>query len=213
MVLVLAALAPVLASDLMVKELKHADGSLKERYTYTLDEKGHEVRQGLDEEFYPGGSRKGVRNWKEGLTDGPVVYYHPNGRKSYETNYADGKKSGYATVWYMNGQKQWETTFRAGKTNGRWREWYLDGRKKFEATYAEGALDGLATWWYDNGRRWQERTYQAGMPVKGSVKEWDRNGKLTYPPPDEGTVNAEFRPDAPPVVAPPSTAAKIENPR
>ena len=211
---VLLPLASGFAADLQVRELKHPDGSLKERYSYTLDDKGHEVRQGLDEEFYPGGSRKGARNWKDGLIEGSVVYYHPNGRKSYETNYVNGKKNGFATVWYMNGQKQWETAFKAGKTHGRWREWYLDGRKKFEATYAEGALDGLAIWWHDNGRTWQERSYQSGVPVKGSVKEWDKSGKQTYPPPaDALPVGSDIQQAAPPQVTPPSTAIKIENPR
>lgn len=199
---------PVFANDLKVKELKHPDGSLKERYTYTLDAKGHEVRQGVNEEFYPSGVKKGERNWKDGQTEGAVIYYHPNGRKSYETNYVNGKKNGFATVWYMNGQKQWQTTFRAGKTHGRWREWHLDGKKKFEANYNDGVLDGLATWWHETGRMWQERTYQGGVPVKGSVKEWDKSGRQTYPPP-EG-LN-EDKPEAAPTVAPPSTAAKIEN--
>lgn len=196
--------------DLLTKEVKYSDGTVKERYTYVLDEKRREVREGTNEEFYPGGAKKGVRNWKNGQTEGSVVYYHPNGRKSYEANYVNGKKNGFATVWYMNGQKQWETTFKAGKTHGRWREWHLDGRKKFEATYAEGALDGLATWWHDNGRMMQERSYQAGATVKGTVKEWDRAGKQTYPPPDAGTGSESLQ-NTPPMVAPPSTASKIEN--
>lgn len=207
-------LARAYAADPRVRELKHPDGSLKERYSYVLDENGQEAREGLDEEFYPGGSKKGVRNWKAGLTEGPVVYYHPNGRKSYETNYVKGKKNGFATVWYMNGQKQWETTFKAGKTHGRWREWYLDGRKKFEATYADGLLDGVATWWHDNGRLWQERTYQSGAPVKGAVKEWAKDGRQVYPPQGDAlAVGSDVRQEPPPEVSPPSTAIKIENPR
>lgn len=187
----LAAALSAFGEELLTKEIPYPDSAVKERYAYILDEKGQEVRQGVNEEFYPDGTRKGVRNWRDGIAEGAVVYFHPNGRKSYEANYADGKKSGFATVWYPTGQKQWQTTFRGGKTHGRWREWHPDGKRKFEATYSDGALDGLATWWHDNGRVWQERTYHAGVPVKGSVKEWDRNGRQTFPPP-------------------PSTAAKIE---
>lgn len=209
-----AVLFPAAATEPMVKELKHPDGSLKERYSYTLNEKSHEVRVGLDEEFYMGGAKKGVRTWKDGQIEGAVVYFHPNGRKSYEANYVNGKKNGFATVWYMNGQKQWQTTFKGGKTHGRWREWHLDGKKKFEGDYSEGSLDGLATWWHDNGRMWQERTYRAGVPVKGTVKEWDRAGRQTFPPP-EAPVGFEpkLSDTPPPLVAPPSTAAKIESAR
>lgn len=207
----LGAFHPLVAAETKVKEVKYPDGNIKERYSYYLDGKGLEVRDGVNEEFYPTGGKKGVRTWKAGQTEGAVIYYHPNGRKSYETNYVNGKKNGFATVWYMNGQKQWETTFKAGKTHGRWREWHLDGRKKFEATYAEGSLDGLAIWWHDSGRMWQERSYHAGVTVKGTVKEWDRAGKQVYPPPE--VANTETRQDAAPLVAPPSTASKIENSR
>lgn len=209
----LAALSPTFGDEPRVKELRYPDGTVKERYTYVLGESGQELRQGLNEEWYPGGGRKGVRNWKNGQTEGAVIYYHPNGRKSYEANYTNGKKSGYATVWYMSGQKQWQTTFRNGKTNGRWREWYLDGKKKFEANYSDGVLDGLAIWWHDNGRTWQERTYHSGAPVKGSVKEWDKAGRQTFPPLDGVYGGAVSKQDTPPPVAPPSTAAKIEAPR
>jgi hypothetical protein len=211
-VLGLLQLPPVLAGEPVVKELRHPDGSLKERYSYVLDGKGGEVRVGPNEEWHPGGARKGVRTWKDGRTEGPVTYWHPNGRKSYEANYVDGKKNGFATVWYRNGQKQWQTTFKAGKTHGRWREWYPDGKRKFEADYSEGLLDGRATWWHDNGRLWQERIYNAGLPVKGTVKEWDKQGRQTYPPPGHPSGSLEPGP-APESVAPPATAAKTDGPR
>jgi antitoxin component YwqK of YwqJK toxin-antitoxin module len=212
----LASLSLALGFDIHPKEVLYPDGKTKERYTYYKDEKGHEIRDGVDEEFYQDGSKKGSRTWKKDLEDGPVVYFHPNGRKSYETNYTAGKKNGFSTVWYANGQKQWQTTFREGKTNGRWREWYQDGKKKFEADYSDGKLDGLATWWYDNGHIWQERTYENGVPVKGTVKEWDRNGRQTFPPLDGAPAQGE--PDAQPtqsgsaVPAPSATPAPSDTP-
>jgi hypothetical protein len=210
--LCLACMAPVLAAEPVVKELRHPDGTLKERYSFLLDGEGNEVRTGLDEEFYPGGAKKGVRTWKDGRTEGGVTYWHPDGRKSYEAHYVGGKKNGFATVWYQNGQKQWQTTFKAGKTHGRWREWYPDGKRKFEADYHEGLLDGRATWWHENGRLWQERMYNAGLPVKGSVKEWDKQGRQTYPPPGDPSGNLEPGTN-PTSVAPSATAAKMDGPR
>lgn len=198
-----------------VKEIHAPDGSLRERYLYVLDAKGHEIRQGANEEWYPGGAKKGLRNWKDGVEEGMVVYFHPNGRKSYEANYVNGKKNGYATVWHANGQKQWQTTFKSGKTNGVWREWFHDGKKKFEATYSEGLLDGRATWWHDNGRIWQERIYQEGLPVKGTVREWDRTGKQTFPPPESQLPADEMDSQgaAEEFISQPGSAGKVDAPR
>ncbi len=175
--------------------MKHAesrfpDGKVRDRYTYYLDEKNHEVRSGLAEEFFQNGNKKGEVNWVDGKEDGLVVYYFADARKSYETNYKEGKKNGYATVWYPNGQKQWQTVFREGLTHGVWREWHPDGKKKFEANYSNGKLEGLATWWHENGRIWQERSYLNGDLVKGSVHEWDKTGKQTYPPLSSGETGS-----------------------
>ena len=176
----------------LVKEIHFSDGKLKERFRYFIDRQNREVRNGLDEEFYPNGSKKGETSWRDGKEDGLVVYYYSDGRKSYEANYNEGRKNGYATVWHPNGQKQWQTVFRDGLTHGLWREWYADGKKKLEANYHDGKLDGLATWWYDNGRIWQERSFQDGNLVRGSVREWDRAGRQTYPAPPDGSGSGEM---------------------
>jgi antitoxin component YwqK of YwqJK toxin-antitoxin module len=172
------------------REVHSPDGKLKERYSYYLDDKKHEVRNGSAEEFFPNGTKKGEIVWQDGKENGLVVYYYADGRKSYEANYKDGKKNGYATVWYQTGQKQWQTVFRTGLTHGVWREWYPDGKKKFEANYSEGKLEGLATWWHDNGRIWQERSFQTGQLMKGTVHEWDKAGRQTFPPLDDGQTGA-----------------------
>ncbi|MEO6098168.1 MAG: toxin-antitoxin system YwqK family antitoxin [Fibrobacteria bacterium] len=185
------------AREIFKKEIKFPDGQVKETYSYYLDDKKHEVRMGLDEEFFAGGSKKGEIPWVDGKENGPVIYYYPDGRKSYEANYKEGKKNGYATVWYQNGQKQWQTVFRENLTHGVWREWYADGKKKFEANYSNGKLEGLATWWHENGHLWQERSFQAGALVKGTVREWDRAGRQTFPPPegDSGKPGAPSKTD------------------
>jgi antitoxin component YwqK of YwqJK toxin-antitoxin module len=178
--------ASAAAASNKTKEIQYPDGKLKERFTYTIDAQNREIREGQDQEFFANGAKKGEITWQNGKENGPVIYYYPDGRKSYEANYREGKKNGYATVWYPNGQKQWQTVFREGLTHGLWREWFADGKKKFEANYGDGKLDGLATWWYENGRMWQERNYQDGALVKGSVREWDRAGRQTFPPADGG---------------------------
>jgi antitoxin component YwqK of YwqJK toxin-antitoxin module len=180
------AVSAAAARSIQSKEISFPDGKLREKYSYYLDEKKHEVKDGLDEEYFNSGAKKGEILWQDGKENGPVVYYYADGRKSYEANYREGKKNGYATVWYPTGQKQWQTVFRDGLTNGVWREWYQDGKKKFEANYNDGKLEGLATWWHETGRLWQERSFQAGVLVKGSVREWDKAGHQTFPPPENG---------------------------
>ncbi len=183
------------SAEILQKEVHFPDGKLKEHYSYYLDDKKHEVRDGAAEEFYPTGTKKGEIVWQDGKENGLVVYYYPDGRKSYEANYKEGKKNGYATVWYPSGQKQWQTVFRTGLTHGVWREWYPDGKKKFEANYSDGKLEGLATWWHDNGRIWQERSFQAGQLLKGTVHEWDKTGKQTFPPLDDQDNGTGFPPE------------------
>jgi antitoxin component YwqK of YwqJK toxin-antitoxin module len=185
----------VWAGENRIKETLYPGGKTKERYTYYLDAKKHEVRDGVAEEYFTTGTKKGEITWQDGKENGLVIFYFPEGRKSYEANYKAGKKNGFATVWYPNGQKQWQTVFQSGLTHGVWREWYPDGKKKFEANYNSGKLEGLATWWHDNGRIWQERTFQAGQLVKGSVREWNKSGQQTFPPLDkqnfEGSIPLE----------------------
>ncbi|MEO7424992.1 MAG: toxin-antitoxin system YwqK family antitoxin [Fibrobacteria bacterium] len=185
----LVAGSPAPAPEILKKEIKFPDGKIKERYAYYLDDKKREVRDGLDEEFFNNGAKKGEILWQAGKENGPVIYYYADGRKSYEANYREGKKNGYATVWYPTGQKQWQTVFRDGMTNGVWREWFADGKKKFEANYNDGKLEGLATWWHDTGRLWQERSFQGGLLMKGTVREWDKMGRQTFPPPDAEAEN------------------------
>lgn len=176
--------APAPVPEIRKKEIAFPDGRIKERYGYYLDGEGREVRDGLGEEFFADGAKKAEIAWRDGKEDGPVIYFHPDGRKSYEANFKEGKKNGYATVWYPSGQKQWQTVFRNGLAHGVWREWHSDGKKKFEANYSDGRLEGRATWWHENGRMWQERSYQSGGLLKGSVREWDKTGRQTFPPPD-----------------------------
>lgn len=171
------------ARQILEKEIRHPDGRIKERYRYYLDAENREVRDGLQEEFFADGAKKGEITWRDGKENGSVLYFHPDGRKSYEANYVDGKKNGFATVWHPNGQRQWQTVFRNGLSHGVWREWHADGKKKFEANYNNGKLEGRATWWHENGRIWQERSYQAGGLRPGSVREWDKSGRQIYPPP------------------------------
>ena len=180
------------AVQTLPKDVLYPDGKVKEHYRYYLDDKQHEVREGPAEEFFPNGAKKGELVWEAGKENGLITYYYQDGRKSYEANYKEGKKNGFATVWYSTGQKQWQTVFRDGLTNGMWREWYPDGKKKFEANYNDGKLEGTATWWYTNGKMWQERSYQTGALVKGSVHEWDKSGKQTYPPVNDQETNNDL---------------------
>src|SRR5690606_41475144 len=59
------ALAPAAFSEALPerpgleKEINHPDGSLKEKYGYYLDAGNREVREGLNQEFYPDGVKNG----------------------------------------------------------------------------------------------------------------------------------------------------------
>jgi antitoxin component YwqK of YwqJK toxin-antitoxin module len=192
MALILATvlLTKLWSAEVRPKDTLYPNGKLKEHYTYYLDENNHEVRDGKAEEYFLSGAKKGEIQWQDGKENGLVTYFYPDGRKSYEATYKEGQKNGYVTVWYPTGQKQWQTVFRLGATHGVWREWYPDGKKKFEANYNDGKLEGLATWWHENGRIWQERSFLAGKLIKGTVREWNKLGKQTFPPPENSDSNA-----------------------
>jgi antitoxin component YwqK of YwqJK toxin-antitoxin module len=197
-----AAIGSPLGAEPLVREKQFPDGKPQERYSYVLDAEGHEVKEGLQEEWYPSGKLKGRVPWKQGREEGAAVFYHPDGRKSYEVFYREGKKTGLATVWHSNGQRQWQAAFRDGKTHGVWREWYADGKKRFEAAYDNGVLDGRATWWHANGRIQQERKYSAGKTLPGSVRAWNETGALVFPNVEGGFPSSDSTAMASPAKGP-----------
>jgi hypothetical protein len=86
----------------------------------------------------PAGPQKAEGETKDGVKQGPWVFFHDNGKKAAEGGYRDGSKDGAWVYWYQNGQKAAEGQYLKGKKDGAWTEFNEDGSKAAERKYKDG---------------------------------------------------------------------------
>ena len=110
---------------------------------------------------------------------GPIFSLFDDGKKKEEGTIKDGKMiSKTKWEWYGSGQKMKEEVFKNGKDDGLWTSWFENGQKKSEGNYKWGVEDGLWTEWYENGQKKEEITYNYGEYVRGSRKDWNKDGSV-----------------------------------
>ena len=116
--------------------LKHADGSLKRRYTLV-----DSLIEGEMTEYYPGtGALQVKRIFVKGVQSGRTQLFYPDGKLKEVQYYQNGKKQGGDTIFYPNGDPQFVVTFKDGKMHGPMRKWDEDGKLFFEARYERDSL-------------------------------------------------------------------------
>ena len=136
----------------------HTDCSGHLRYEWEY--KDGKMADGISRGWWPDGTLKQERTWKNGKLNGLFIQYNEDGNKQKEGNYIDGKPCGIWILWYKNGQKEFEKTYKDGKYHGLETRWYQNGNKEFEGTYKDGKKEGLWTHWYENGQKEFEITYK-----------------------------------------------------
>jgi antitoxin component YwqK of YwqJK toxin-antitoxin module len=96
---------------------------------------------------------------KDGLLDGPIVYFYPNGVRKETGSFKVGLKDGLWLRYDENGVKIGQGSYANGKKDGTWLVWDPSGIKRFEMQYKEG--EKVDTWYeFDStGSLVSERTF------------------------------------------------------
>lgn len=132
-------------------------------------------KQGVWEEFYPGGLKKS------------------------KGNYLDDARIGEWNYFYLDGQKEQTGSYKNGKPDGNWRWFYESGKTLREEKYRFGKLDGFATDYAANGdtlafgefvdgeREGDWCFRQGNVTLKGKFVAGEFDGEWTHTYPDGKT--------------------------
>ncbi len=143
------------------------------------------VRDGVYEEFFPGG-KLFIRSWyKNGDKDSIENEFSDFGRSYRTTRYVEGKKEGLETLYHISGIKVVEANFENNNLNGLKRYYNEQGVVVAVLEYDEGSLVGSAQMGADG-------KLPAITPVLAqtvNIKALHPNGKLAF---DFKIVNGEY---------------------
>ena len=113
----------------------YGTGEISRKYT-RIDGK----KEGLMVDFYPDGSLKGERWFRNDTQVDKTTLYYKGGQIMEVQYYKDGKIHGGDTVFHENGNPQFLLNFDHGIKNGYVRKWGPDGTLIYEAKYAHDTL-------------------------------------------------------------------------
>ena len=137
-------------------------------------------KDGDYEEYYPeeeGGGIKCKYHMTGGCINGEYNEWHEDGSKKTVRNYKDGKSSGISTTWYKNGKIETFAEFKDGLWNGEYNAWYDNGNKMYEIFFKNNKRHGTRIDYHPNGKPSELKNYINGLQV-GEYKVWNDNEKL-----------------------------------
>jgi antitoxin component YwqK of YwqJK toxin-antitoxin module len=127
----------------ILKEEKHANGSLKYRDTLLDDQVGKQVI--LMEAWYPSeADPKDPWQAKDSAQQ-------RGGQQWYKDNFINGQLHGIQESWHDNGQQQNKGNFVNGQRHGLHEGWYDDGQREYKENYVNGQRHGIQEGWYPSG--------------------------------------------------------------
>lgn len=111
-------------------------------FTACTNEKEHIVST------HPNGKTAFAEYFSDKDTINPIrsLRYYFNGEKQEEISYRDGIKNGPYIFWFPNGEKMFEGTYKNGLLDGTFTQWYDNGEIDYIAHYENGRPSG--TWEY-----------------------------------------------------------------
>ena len=113
----------------------YGTGEISRRY-FLVDGK----KEGLMTDYYPDGSLKGERWFRNDTQVNKTTLYYPGGEVKEVQYYLDGKIHGGDTVFYEDGSPQFVLNFDRGVKDGYVRKWGRDGSLIYEAKYSHDTL-------------------------------------------------------------------------
>lgn len=149
--------------------------------------------------YFDDGTKKCVRNLKDGIENGEQIVFFPNGQIETVCIKKNGIQSGLSTIYFENGQINAQGNFGDGLRQGEWHLWSKGGTK-FIRNYINDTLHGptreirvdgsTVHGQYEKGReigKWITKstdnvvimltTYENGL-LNGAVKEYYKTGEI-----------------------------------
>ena len=127
-------------------------------------------------EFNHEGSAQAVRNYQNGLLNGPMFLYYENGNLLKVANYTNGVRNGEDIDFYGNGNSKIIRYYQNGLLNGKSYEFDEFGRLTSSLEYSNNAKNGKEIK-FSNGIVTNENTYLNGQ-LNGEAKSYYSNGNL-----------------------------------
>jgi len=164
--------------DLKTHEEKWANGQVRVRYTYYLDEAGNRVYHGKDSAWAQDGHKHREQEYRNGKRHGSLVAWYPDGQKTREGRWADNKKTGVWTGWHQTGDKAWACTYKNGKIVGK-KTYWLQDKVYLEETHDDNGQIAEVVRWHLGGNGLKAvHGHFAGGEKNGQWIYWDKDGEV-----------------------------------
>ncbi|MFT6865627.1 MAG: antitoxin component YwqK of YwqJK toxin-antitoxin module [Cyclobacteriaceae bacterium] len=115
--------------------------------TINFQEKGEFILKAT----FPNGKTSVTQSYKDGLKEGPVIYFNANGTKSETIDYHSGETHGKWVRYYTNGNIHTEKNYSYDLKNGDEKAYYENGQIKSIIPYKNGEVDGTQIIYNQNG--------------------------------------------------------------
>jgi len=115
---------------------------IQKKGKYILRENG-KVYTGIFKEYDSDKRLISATSIKDGLLDDSTTIYYPSGTVKEMRAYKEGQKHGTWTTWNAFGKKTAEASFKNGKKDGFWYVWDENGVKRYEMFYEKGEKKGV----------------------------------------------------------------------
>jgi uncharacterized protein len=127
--------------------------------------------------YYENGDLKDELSNKNGVLDGPSVWYFHTGKLMMKATYQKGKIEGRMTRWYFNGNPEIEGDYVNNRRNGKSIQYFEEGGKQLEQNYTNDTLNGPFTEYYPGDKIKTKGSYNMGL-WDGKWEYYDEKGLL-----------------------------------
>ncbi len=119
-------------------------------------------------------------NYRDGLLNGPVVFYYGGDTPELKTTFVNGKINGDIKIFSRRGKELLSGVYKNNKRENVWRFYYQKGEIKTIIPYLNGLKNGKVLIYDKGGTIIQTMSYKNGMLINpdGSIKEEDKNKVL-----------------------------------
>jgi len=165
------------------EEVSPSTGKVFKTYEYYLDERGREVKHGLDTLLMEDGKKLRDLSYADGRLHGPDITYDSSGDVSRRGQWKHGRQEGTWEGVESDGTLRSVETYKHGKPIGPWRYWRKGVLIREDTFDAEGERVKLA-FFHDDGTKRMLGTYlprqlpDFKIRKSGTWTYWDRSGKV-----------------------------------